>query len=294
VIEVAGLTKHFGPVTAVDDLTFTVAPGRVTGFLGPNGAGKTTTLRCLLGLVSPTRGSATFDGRAYAQLPDPTRTVGAALEASGFHPGRTGRNHLRTLAVAAGLPADQAEAALAQVGMLDAADRRVAGYSLGMRQRLALAAALLGDPQVLVLDEPANGLDPEGIAWLRGFLRHVAGTGRTVLLSSHVLAEVAQTVDDVVIIDRGRLVRAGPLTELTEGAAVVVRSPDPRLPDVLRAVGLEVTPEGEDLVVHGADPAQVGRLAFEHSVELHGLHRRRDDLEQVFLRLTGDDAAGAP
>ncbi len=293
-IEVAGLTKHFGPVTAVDDLTFTVAPGRVTGFLGPNGAGKTTTLRCLLGLVSPTRGSATFDGRAYAQLPDPTRTVGAALEASGFHPGRTGRNHLRTLAVAAGLPADQAEAALAQVGMLDAADRRVAGYSLGMRQRLALAAALLGDPQVLVLDEPANGLDPEGIAWLRGFLRHVAGTGRTVLLSSHVLAEVAQTVDDVVIIDRGRLVRAGPLTELTEGAAVVVRSPDPRLPDVLRAVGLEVTPEGEDLVVHGADPAQVGRLAFEHSVELHGLHRRRDDLEQVFLRLTGDDAAGAP
>jgi ABC-2 type transport system ATP-binding protein len=204
-LEVHRLTKRFGAVTAVDDLTFAVRPGTVTGFLGPNGAGKTTTLRMLLGLVTPTSGTATIGGRRYAEIHDPLRQVGAVLEASSFHPGRSARDHLRVLCAAAGLPASRADDALRQVGLAEAAGRRVGGFSLGMRQRLGLASALLGEPGVLILDEPANGLDPEGIRWLRGFLRHLADGGRTVLVSSHVLAEVAQTVDDVVIIATGRL-----------------------------------------------------------------------------------------
>src|SRR4029453_12088060 len=194
VITIQGLTKRFGPVTAVDDLSFEVDQGTVVGFLGPNGAGKTTTLRTLLGLVTPTAGSARMDGKPYRELADPIRQVGAVLEASSFHPGRSARNHLRVVATAAGLPLDRADAVLDQVGLTTAAHRRVGGFSLGMRQRLGLATALLGDPQVLILDEPANGLDPEGIHWLRGFLRKLADQGRTVLVSSHVLAEVAQTV----------------------------------------------------------------------------------------------------
>jgi len=213
-IVVDGLTKQFRLVRAVDDLSFTVRPGRVTGFLGPNGAGKTTTLRMILGLVRPTAGTATIGGRRYADLAEPVRTVGAVLEASSFHRGRTGRNHLRVMCDAAGIPVSRADEVLEQVGLTAAARRKVRGYSLGMKQRLGIAAALLGDPQALILDEPANGLDPEGIAWLRGFLRYLAGEGRTVLLSSHVLAEVQQTVDDVVIVARGRLVLACPLTEL--------------------------------------------------------------------------------
>ena len=210
-IAVEGLTKRFGEVLAVDDLSFIVQAGRVTGFLGPNGAGKTTTLRCLLGLVTPTTGTTTIGGRTYDRIPAPMRVVGAALEATGFHPSRTARNHLRVLALAGGIDAARVAATLHQVGLDEAADRRVGGFSLGMRQRLQLAAAMLGDPGVLILDEPANGLDPEGIAWLRGFLRHLASQGRTVLVSSHVLAEVEQTVEDVVIVARGRLVRASPL-----------------------------------------------------------------------------------
>jgi ABC-2 type transport system ATP-binding protein len=215
-VEVQNLTKRFGGVVAVDDLSFAVEPGRITGFLGPNGAGKTTTLRMLLGLVRPTSGRALVDGVPYADLARPRTVLGAVLEADGFHPGRRGRDHLRVLAAAAGIGADRIEEVLDLVGLADAADRRVGGYSLGMRQRLALGGALLADPAVLVLDEPANGLDPEGVAWLRQGLRHLAGErGKTVIMSSHLLSEVAQTVDDVVVVAGGRLRYAGPLAELT-------------------------------------------------------------------------------
>ena len=213
-VSVRGLTKRFGAVTAVQDLSFDVGPG-VTGFLGPNGAGKTTTLRMLLGLVRPTAGTATVDGRTYAELSHPRRVVGALLEASGFHPGRTARNHLLIQAQAAGLPAARVDAVLDEVGLGADAGRRVGGYSLGMRQRLGLASALLGDPAVLILDEPGNGLDPAGMAWLRALLRDLAGQGRTIVVSSHVLAEVAQTVDRVVIVTAGVLRFAGPLAELS-------------------------------------------------------------------------------
>ncbi|MFE9098631.1 ABC transporter ATP-binding protein [Streptomyces sp. NPDC007264] len=214
-ITVDGLTKRYGATTAVDALTFEVEPGVVTGFLGPNGAGKTTTLRMLLGLVRPTAGRALIDGRRYAELSAPRRTVGAVLEATGFHPGRRGRDHLRILARAGGIPRSRVEEVLERVGLADAAHRRVGGYSLGMRQRLGLAGALLGDPGVLVLDEPANGLDPAGMAELRDLLRDLAAEGRTVLMSSHVLSEVEQTVDRVVIVAGGTLRHAGPLAELT-------------------------------------------------------------------------------
>ena len=215
IIAVRGLTKRYGTVTAVDLLTFEVEPGAVTGFLGPNGAGKTTTLRMLLGLVAPTAGEALIDGRRYADLKDPRLAVGAVLETTGFHPGRTGRDHLRVLAQAAGIPRVRVDKVLGQVGLADAAGRRVRGYSLGMRQRLGLAATLLGDPRVLILDEPGNGLDPAGLAELRELLRGLAAEGRTILMSSHVLSEVAQTVDRVIVIAGGTLRYAGPLTELT-------------------------------------------------------------------------------
>jgi len=295
-IEITGLTKLFGSVLAIDDLSFTVEPGRVTGFLGPNGAGKTTTLRCLLGLVAPSSGTTTIGGRVYHDLPHPMRVVGSALEATGFHPGRTATNHLRVLARAGGLDEKRVPEVLELVGLADSASRTVGGFSLGMRQRLQLAAALLGDPGVLVLDEPANGLDPEGIAWLRAFLRYLAGQGRTVLVSSHVLSEVEQTVDDVVIISRGSLVRACPLAELTAGHGhVVVRTPMPRqLVDALAAAvpGASVT-GGEDestLLVADADAATVGHVAHRAQVELHELRPAASDLEQVFLSLTGGAA----
>jgi ABC-2 type transport system ATP-binding protein len=217
-IECRHLTKRFGSVLAVDDLGFRVDPGTVVGFLGPNGAGKTTTLRMLLGLVAPDAGEATIAGRRYAELERPLRHVGASLEGASCHPGRTARNHLRIQALAAGAPAARVEAVLAQVDLMGAADRRAGGFSLGMRQRLALATALLPDPEVLILDEPANGLDPAGVRWLRDLLRGLAREGRTVLVSSHILAEVAQTVDSVVILDGGRLVAHAPLDELRAGA----------------------------------------------------------------------------
>ncbi len=218
-VQVRGLTKRFGQVSAVEDLTFDVPAGRVTGFLGPNGAGKTTTLRMLLGLVQPTGGEALINGRPYAALPAPRRTIGAVLEATGFHPGRRARDALRVLAAVTGVPQSRVDDVLDQVSLTADADRRVGGYSLGMRQRLGLAAALLGDPRVLILDEPANGLDPEGMAWLRGLLRERADAGCTVLISSHVLSEIAQLADHAVIIHRGRLRFAGPLTDLTETGA---------------------------------------------------------------------------
>jgi ABC-2 type transport system ATP-binding protein len=213
-LEVRGLTKTFGPVTAVREVSFRAPAGQVTGLLGPNGSGKTTTLRATLGLVRPTAGTALIGGLAYRSLPRPRRIVGAMLEATGFHPGRRARDHLRVLAAAADVPDRRVDAVLDQVGLADAAGRRVRGFSLGMKQRLSLAAALLGDPQVLLLDEPANGLDPAGIAWLRGLLRGLADEGRTILVASHVLGEVAQTADRVVIVSAGRLRFAGPLDEL--------------------------------------------------------------------------------
>jgi ABC-2 type transport system ATP-binding protein len=220
VITVSHLSKAFGPVRAVDDLSFTVEAGTVTGFLGPNGAGKSTTLRIVLGLVAPTAGSATLLGRPYRELPDPARSVGAVLEASAFHPGRRALDHLRILCTAAGLPRSRAEEALEEVSLTPAARRRVGCFSLGMRQRLAIASALLGRPRVLVLDEPANGLDPDGVHWLRTFLRGYARDGGAVLVSSHVLPEVERLADDVVIISAGRAVRQGPLAELTAGAGL--------------------------------------------------------------------------
>jgi ABC-2 type transport system ATP-binding protein len=297
VVEVRGLTKRFGTVTAVDDLSFTVQPGRVTGFLGPNGAGKTTTLRTLLGLVTPTAGRATIGGRRYVDLSDPQRSVGALLEASSFHSGRTARNSLRVAAGPAGIPDARIEELLALVDLTAAADRRVGEFSLGMRQRLGLAQALLGDPGVLVLDEPANGLDPEGIAWLRSFLRSLAAQGRTVLVSSHVLSEVQQTVDDVVIVARGRLVRSGSLAELSGSGAVRAVTPDPAaLVAALTAAGVEArAPRPDEVLATGTTPADVGHAAFTAGVELHGLGAAASDLESIFLELVeGPPAAQLP
>ena len=292
-IEADGLTKRYKNVVAVDDLSFRIRGGAVTGFLGPNGAGKTTTLRMVLGLARPTAGHATIEGRRYVDLTDPARTVGANLEVAGAHPGRSGRNHLRALAAMAGLPASRVDEVLRMVELDTAADRRAGKYSLGMRQRLGLAATLLGDPRVMVLDEPANGLDPQGIRWLRDFLRGMATEGRTVLVSSHVLAEVAQTVDDVVVIHRGRLIDQGPVSQFTTGANVRVRTPRP---DELRAAlersGLSVTVARDGVMtVATRDAAQVGDLAFAAGVPLHELTPAATSLEEAFLAMTADPPA---
>jgi ABC-2 type transport system ATP-binding protein len=277
-----------------------VEPGSVTGFLGPNGAGKTTTLRMLLGLMHPDAGTATFDDAPYTSLPDPLRTVGAVLETA-FHPARSARNHLRVYCRAAGLPLSRADEVLIQVGLADAGDRRAGGYSLGMRQRLALATALLGDPSVLVLDEPANGLDPEGIQWLRGFLRHLAhDQGRTVLVSSHLLSEVEQTVDRVVIVGAGRLVREGSMEQLRSGAdgagTVLVRSPEvDRLAEVLRGQGASISQHDGVLTVTGSTTDDVGRRAFAAGIELHELRSRTSGLEEIYFKLTaGSEQFAAP
>ncbi|MDQ6804337.1 MAG: ABC transporter ATP-binding protein [Actinomycetota bacterium] len=290
-IRVERLSKRYGGVAAVEDLSFDVRPGAVTGFLGPNGAGKTTTLRILLGLARPSAGEAMIFGQPFAAITDPVRTVGASLEISGFHPGRSGRSHLRSLAVLAGLPSSRVEDVLGLVELTGAADRRAGKYSMGMRQRLALAATLLGDPQLLVLDEPANGLDPQGIRWLRDFLRAMAAEGRTVLISSHVLSEVSQTVDDVIVIHHGRLVDEGPVDRLSGPQRVSVRSP--RLADLAAAIeraGAE-TSSAQDrvLIVSGLDAAQIGDLAFAAGLPLHELAPHAASLEEVFLELTSDE-----
>jgi ABC-2 type transport system ATP-binding protein len=289
VITIEGLTKRFGDVLAVDDLSFEVDQGTVVGFLGPNGAGKTTTLRMLLGLVTPTSGTARIDGRPYRELADPVHHVGAVLEASSFHPGRSARNHLRVVATAAGLPLARADQVLEQVGLAAAARRRVGGFSLGMRQRLGLAAALLGDPQVLILDEPANGLDPEGVHWLRGLLRHLADQGRTVLVSSHVLAEVAQTVDQVVIIAGGRLVTQSTLAALTARTEQLVRVRTPQaeaLRPLLVAQGIQADSDGADQLVAIGTTEAVGRTAAAAGIVLYEMRAERSNLEDVFLQLT--------
>ena len=295
-IVVDDLTKVFGSQRAVDRLSFTVEPGSVTGFLGPNGAGKTTTLRMLLGLVKPTSGRATVNGVRYESLPRPLQTVGAALEASSFHPAHTGRQHLRIYCAAAGLPARRADEVLDLVGLGDAAKKKTKGYSMGMRQRLALAAALLGDPKVLILDEPANGLDPEGIRWLRGFFRHLAGEGRTVLVSSHQLAEVQEFADRAVILNRGKLIRAGSLGELSAGTAVVVvRGPAlGPLQQALAAAGFSGSTEPDGcLRVRSDQLGRIGNLAFSNNVELHELRLEEFDLEQLFFSLTDGEHRGA-
>ena len=293
-IEVRNLTKRFGRILAVDGVSFDVERGRVTGFVGPNGAGKTTTLRALLGLVAPTSGEATILGRPYRELDDPPRRVGAVLEAGTFHPGRSGRNHLRVVAAAAGIPAPRVDEVLELVDLREAARRRVRTYSLGMRQRLSLAAALLADPEALVLDEPANGLDPEGIRWLRTFLRSLADEGRAILVSSHVLAELARTADDVAIITRGRLVAHAPLAELTAraGGRSRVRTPEAdRLRDLLGRQGIVAASTGADRLAVDAEPERIGVVAAENGVVLHELVAESTSLEEIFLDLTGAEEA---
>jgi ABC-2 type transport system ATP-binding protein len=290
VIEAENLTKRFGDVDAVDGLSFALQEGTVTGFLGPNGAGKTTTLRMLVGLVKPTSGRATIQGKPYVELSRPVREVGAVLEASGFHAGRRAFDHLRVVAAAAGLAPGRAREVLELVGLTEAADRRVKGFSLGMRQRLALAVALLGDPRVLILDEPANGLDPEGIQWLRRFLRERADEGCTVVISSHVLAEVAQTVDDVLIIARGRLVTHAPLSGLTRRATRLIRVRTPQaeaLRDVLAAGGHTAELHGPDVVVaFDTTTEAVGLAAAGRGIVIYEMTAEHASLEDTFFQLT--------
>jgi ABC-2 type transport system ATP-binding protein len=286
-IEVNGLSKSFGPVRAVSNLSFQVEPGLVTGFLGPNGSGKTTTLRTLLGLVRPTAGTATFGGTAYRDLKRPLEMVGAALEASSFHPGRSASDHLAVYAIAAGIPRERVGAVLEQVGLTEYADRRVGGYSLGMRQRLGLAFTLLGDPGVFVLDEPINGLDPEGIKWIRGLLRDLAAQGRTVLVSSHLLSEVQQSVDRVIIISRGSLVYQGTLADLEKGTRVVVDSPN-RAELLAALAAAKATAEQTDagIIVSAKTATEVGEIANRARVPLSLLSAEQAGLENIFLELT--------
>jgi ABC-2 type transport system ATP-binding protein len=286
VIDVRGLTKAFGEQRAVDRLSFTAPAGKVTGFLGPNGAGKTTTFRCLLGLAEPTGGAALIDGRRYRDLASPRRRVGAVLESTGFHPARTGRNHLRVIARAARLDASRIDPLLEVVGLSGAADRRVGGYSLGMRQRLSLATAMLGDPEVVVLDEPANGLDPEGVTWIRRVLRVWADEGRTMLVASHVLAEIGQVVDRVVIIRAGRLVAETDILDLTDGRVTVRVDRLAPMVSALRVAGADhqVLADGA-IIVTGRDTAEIGRIAARAGVTVTELGRQSTgaSLEALFL-----------
>jgi ABC-2 type transport system ATP-binding protein len=292
-ISVQGLTKRFGRVAAVDDLSFDVPRGTITGFIGPNGAGKTTTLRMVLGLVRPTGGTALLDGVPYAKLDRPVHHVGAVLEASGFHPGRTARDHLRVLAGRGGIPVSRVDDVLAEVDLVGAAGRRVGGFSLGMKQRLALAGALLGDPGILVLDEPTNGLDPAGVHWLRTFLRGRVDEGRTVLVSSHLLAELALSADSVVVIKGGRLVAQGPVAEIMAvgTAAVRVRTPQAdQLHAALTARGVPTELDGPDhIVALGVGTELVGQAVAEAGVVVYEMSAQRPDLEDAFLALTADE-----
>lgn len=295
-IEVAGLCKSYGSTAAVQDLSFTVAYGRITGLLGPNGAGKTTTLRALLGLIRPSAGTMTIDGLPYGELPDPVRKVGALLDDAAVHPGRRGRDHLRVLALAANIPARRVETLLSLVDLQSAADQKAGEYSFGMRRRLALATALLGDPQVLVLDEPANGLDAQGIRWLRELLRSLAGEGRAILVSSHVLAEVAQSVDDVVMIRDGRSVVQASLDHLlderTAGTRVVGADIEP-LTKVLRADGAQVEPDGAGaIVVRDRATDEILRAVAEHQLIVSEVSPVGATLEEIYLALTTSPNGG--
>jgi ABC-2 type transport system ATP-binding protein len=299
-VQARGLTKRFGAnVLAVDHLDFDVAPGGVTGFLGPNGAGKTTTLRMLLGLVRPTSGSVLIDGHSYRDLPNATMHVGAVLEASGFHPARTARNHLKVVANVAGVPFRRVDQCLELVGLSEAADRRVGGFSMGMRQRLELARALLGEPEVLVLDEPANGLDPQGIAWLRDFLKWYASGeetnstgGRSVIVSSHLLSEAQQTVDHVIVLAAGRLAAQGKLRDLLAARrpTIRVRTPDAdRLIGALVARNVKATGQDGYVVCENSTPEELGPIMVDNRIEVHEMTSSTESLESLFFQLTGSD-----
>jgi ABC-2 type transport system ATP-binding protein len=296
-LEFAHVTKSYGHEAVVDDLSFTVHPGRVTGFLGPNGAGKSTTMKILLDLATAEHGRATIGGTRYRDLRDPARTIGVVLEPNAFHPGRSGRNHLRILADGAGIKPDRIAAMLEAVGLTHAADRHVGGYSLGMRQRLGLAAALLGDPPVLVLDEPGNGLDPQGIRWLRDLLRERAAAGGTVFVSSHLLAEIEHLADEIVVVSHGQLVATGALSTLQQAGTSVRTASPADLARVLRAAGATVHTgiEGE-LVVRGIDITEIGDRACAAGIALHELTPQAGSLEELFLGWTSsspthDDSA---
>jgi len=293
-IVVEHLTKTYGDHRAVDDLSFTVQPGRVTGFVGPNGSGKSTTMRMMVGLTRPDTGNVLYDGTAYDGLAKPATTIGAALDASA-HPGRTARNHLRAMCAASGLPEARIDAVMADVGIGSVADKRVGGFSLGMRQRLALAGALLGEPETLLLDEPANGLDPDGIRWLRSYLRDYADQGGAVLVSSHLIAELSLFADDLVVIGAGRLLAAATVDEITSQAAssVVVETPTPaELTVLLRGRGVDVTEPaaGHRLTVNGASRSQIAQLALDHQIRLDELTDQRSSLEDLLVDLTQEAA----
>ena len=291
-LEIEHVTKRYGGDTVVDDLSFTVKPGRVTGFLGPNGAGKSTTMKVLLDLASADGGGTSIGGRRYREFPDPSRTVGVILEPNAFHPGRSGRAHLRILADAAGIPFGRVEEMLESVGLASAADRKVGAYSLGMRQRLSLAAALLGDPPVRVLDEPANGLDPQGIRTLRDLLRARAGRGHNVFVSSHLLSEMELLADDLVVINKGRLVSEGHLSELQQSACLVRTVSAEGLKDVFEAAGATVeVRDSETLIVRGLPIDEIGDQAFDAGIALHELSPHAGSLEELFLTWTGESQA---
>ncbi len=293
-LEFANVTKRYGHEAVVDDLTFTVQPGRVTGFLGPNGAGKSTAMKILLGLAKADHGRATIGGTAYREMPDPARTVGVVLEPNAFHPGRTGRNHLRVLADGAGIALDRIAELLDSVGLSHAADRHVGGYSLGMRQRLGLAAALLGDPAVLVLDEPGNGLDPQGIRWLRDLLRERAAGGGTVFVSSHLLAEVEHLADEIVVISHGQLITTGTLATLQKAGTSVRADSAQLLTQILTAAGALVHNGSEgELVVRGVSIAEIGDRAFSAGIALHELSPQAGSLEELFLDWTSNNSTSA-
>ncbi len=303
-IEVRDLTKLFGNKVAVDHLSFSVQPGRVTGFLGPNGAGKSTTMRVIVGLDHPTSGSATIDGKPYASLPNPLRIVGAVLEAKSVHTGRSARNHLLFLAQTQGIPSRRVDEMLDLVGLRDVAGKRAGSYSLGMSQRLGVAAALLGDPEVLLLDEPVNGLDPEGVLWIRNLMKQLASTGKTVLVSSHLMNEMAVTADHIIVIGRGRLLANASTAEVIargSGQSVLVRTPDAdKLTALITAAGGGVVPgsnggparDPDDktpvLTVTGVPAARIGELAASASIVLHELTPQLASLEEAFLELTSD------
>jgi ABC-2 type transport system ATP-binding protein len=302
-IEVRDLSKKYGDKIAVNGLSFTVEPGHVTGFLGPNGAGKSTTMRLIVGLDRPTSGSATIGGRTYGQLRRPLTVVGALLEARSLHPGRTARNHLLYLAQTQGLPARRCDEVLEMVGLAAVGRKRVGGFSLGMTQRLGIASAMLGDPQVLMLDEPVNGLDPEGIRWVRNFTRHLASEGRTILVSSHLMSEMAQTADHLIVIGRGKLIADSSTQEFIARSSehsVLVRTPDPRLADLITANGGEVKPESDGgLGVTGLKAPRIGELAAGAGIILYELTPRLASLEEAFMELTADSVeygrtAGGP
>mgnify|MGYP001029998920 FL=1 len=294
-ITATGLTKRYGTHAAVDDLSFTVEPGRVTGFVGPNGAGKSTTMRMMVGLTRPDAGEVRYHGVRYGDLRHPARVVGAVLDPRSMHPGRSARNHLRAMAALSDIPSTRVEAVLVDVGLESAMDQRAGGFSLGMRQRLALAGALLGDPQVLLLDEPSNGLDPDGIRWLRNHLTAFAGRGGTVFVSSHLIGELAMFADDLVVVGDGRLLAAGPVEEFTAGQAVIVSAETPQPDDLVRILArsdldVSVEVEGDRVVVHGATKAEVSELAFENGIRLAELSETTRSLEDSLLDMTGASA----